>query len=93
MDHPGLRRNIRAVRKRRRHGVVKTFRPRSAHLRARAESVEHVEEDEAGESHGGVPRSDHVVLQLKNTSTNIPAADALRLSSVSTLNLHKTDRK
>lgn len=39
-----------------------------AYLWARAKSVEHVEEDKAGEGHGGVPRSDDIVLQL-NTHT------------------------
>ncbi len=35
-------------------------------LWTRAQCVEHVEKDKAGEGHGGVSRSDHVVLQLKN---------------------------
>lgn len=40
------------------------------HLRARAQGVEHVEEDEAGEGHGSVSRCDHVVLQLRSTDAS-----------------------
>ena len=42
----------------------------SSYLRAGAEGVEHVEEDEAGEGHRRVSRSDHVVLQLKHKNTS-----------------------
>lgn len=48
----------------------------ATHLGARAQSVEHVEEDEAGEGHGGVPRGDHVVLQLRSTKAS-PSRGAL----------------
>ena len=33
---------------------------------AAGESIEHVKEDEAGEGHGGVPWSDHLILHLRN---------------------------
>lgn len=33
---------------------------------AAGESVEHVKEHKAGEGHGSVPRSDHLILHLKN---------------------------
>lgn len=46
-----------------------------AHLRSGAQSVEHVEEDEAGEGHGGVSRSDHVVLQLQMNTESESAGD------------------
>lgn len=42
----------------------------ATHLRARAQCVEHVEEDEAGEGHGGISRGDHVVLQLRSTTAS-----------------------
>lgn len=71
MDHPGLRETPGTTQDGRRGGggEVGVGSEVRAHLRARAESVEHVEEDEAGEGHGGVPGSDHVVLQL-NTHTH-----------------------
>lgn len=64
MDHAGLRTQFILQNSRNRGSGSDTGF--GSHLRARAQSVEHVEEDEAGEGHGGVSRSDHVVLQLKS---------------------------
>lgn len=63
VDHSGLRRTTRQTRTN-----IEDQRRRESYLRARAQRVEHVEEDEAGEGHGGVSRSDDVVLQLKQNT-------------------------
>ena len=53
------------------HGGIHVFVARCCvYHRATGKSIEHVEENEASEGHGGISGSDHLVLHLRDVTTN-----------------------